>query len=343
MRGSSIILALGLATFGLAACGVDPQGAGGEGAPATSESSSGSLPPYLDLVGRAKDNTAFRGTRRFRLVQGQSVMEVLEDVGADGTGRFAIELLDAVSLLPDADPISFPLVHENAARFQWQMRDFRLWSLQKACANYSINLLPTPPPVAGIPCERVEFVRFVGANGSPGHFEADIDPTTGFVLAWREFDEFQQPIVESVFETFVYGGDVSNLNLRERSFAAQTLDLNSALSAQVGAEVFVPDVFPTGYELIGGELLTIPNLPSLSSSSILQSGSWVRLMASDGLQTLSFAHAVSPSIASTAPGDLRVVSLGNWEVGFGEFAGTRFVVAGRVKVDALASVVQSAF
>ena len=78
VRGSSIILALGLATLGLAACGVDPQGAGGEGAPATSESSSGSLPPYLDLVGRAKDNTAFRGTRRFRLVQGQSVMEVLE-------------------------------------------------------------------------------------------------------------------------------------------------------------------------------------------------------------------------------------------------------------------------
>ena len=40
------------------------------------------------------------------------------------------------------------VMDENAARFQWQMRDFRLWSLQKACSNYSINLLPTPPPVA---------------------------------------------------------------------------------------------------------------------------------------------------------------------------------------------------
>jgi len=343
VTGRRTVLALGLATLGLVACGVDPQGAGGADLPATSESSSGSLPPFLDLVGRSKDTTAFRGTRRFRLVQGQSVMEVLEDVGADGTGRFAIELLDAVSLLPDANPISFPLVHENAARFQWQMRDFRLWSLQQACANYSINLLPTSPIVAGINCERVEFIRFASSTGSPGHFEADIDPTTGFVLAWREFDGFQQPIVESVFETFAYGGDVSDLNLRERSFAAQTLDLNSALSAQVGAEVFVPDVFPSGYELVGGELLTIPNLPSLSTSSILQPGSWVRLMASDGIQTLSFAHAVSSSVASTSPGDLRVVSLGDWEVGFGEFAGTRFVVAGRVKVDSLASVVQSAF
>ena len=106
---------------------------------------------------------------------------------------FAIELLETISLLPDADPISFPLVHENAARFQWQMRDFRFWSLQQACANYSINLLPTSPTVAGIPCERVEFVRFAERRERPGHFEADIDPATGFVLAWREFDEFQQP------------------------------------------------------------------------------------------------------------------------------------------------------
>ena len=95
---------------------------------------------------------------------------------------------------------------------------------------------------------------------------------------------------------------MSDLSLRERSFAAQTLDLNSALSAQVGAEVFVPDVFPPGYELVGGELLTIPSLPSLSSSAILQPGSWVRLMASDGIQTLSFAHAVSSTVASTTPG-----------------------------------------
>lgn len=343
MRARCMAATLGLMALGLAACGVDPQGAGGVGLPPTSESTSSSLPPFLNLVERAKDNTAFRGTRRFRMVQGQDVMEVREDVGADGSGQFAIELLDAISLLPGADPVSFPLVHENAARFQWQMRDFRLWSLQKACSNYSINLLPTPPPVAGIPCERVEFIRFAGSDERPGHFEADIDPATGFVLAWREFDLSLQPIVESVFETFAYGGNVSNLNLRGRSFSAQTLDLNAGLSAQVGADVFVPDVYPPGYELVGGELLTIPNLPSLGASSILQPGDWVRLMASDGIQTLSFAHSISQAVSSAALGDLRVVSLGDWEVGFGEFGGIKFVVAGRVKVTTLASVVQSAF
>lgn len=343
MMARRMVTWLGVVTLGLVGCSVDPQGASGDGAPTTAESSSGSLPPFLDLVGRSKDNTAFRGIRRYRVVKGPSALEVREDVGADGTGRFAIELIDTVSLLPDTDPVSFPLVHENAARFQWQMRDFRIWSLQQACANYSINVLPTPPPVAGIPCERVEFVRFASPSDRPGHFEADIDPTTGFVLAWREFDEFQQPVAESVFETFAYGADVSDLSLRQRSFAAQPLDLNSSLSSQVGAEVFVPDVFPSGYELVGGELLTIPSLPTLSSSAILQPGSWVRLMASDGIQTLSFAHSVSAAVASSTPGDLRVVSLGDWEVGFGEFAGTRFVVAGRVKVAGLASVVQSAF
>ena len=78
---------------------------------------------------------------------------------------------------------------------------------------------------------------------------------------------------------------MSNLSLRRRSFAAQSLDLNSSLSSQVGAEVFVPDVFPPGYGLVGGEILTIPNMPSLSSSALLEPGSWVRLMASDGIQT----------------------------------------------------------
>ncbi len=337
------LLSLGVLSLGLTACGVGPAGPGEGDPPAISESSSGSLPPFMNLVERSKDNTAFRGTRRVRVVRDQNVMEVLEDVGANGSGAFAVELLDSVSLLPDTDPLSFPLVHENAARFHWQMRDFRVWSLQQACGSYSINVLSAPQPVAGIQCERVEFVRFVSLGERPGHFEADIDPTTGFVLAWREFDGSQQPIIESVFETFTYGGDTSDLNLRERSFPAQVLDLNSGLAAQVGAEVFVPDVFPPGYELYGGELLTIPSQPSLSNSSILQPGPWVRLIATDGLQTISFAHSAQQTIASATPGDLRVTSLGDWEVGFGEFGGVRFVVAGRVKVTGLASVVQSAF
>lgn len=101
---------LGVVTLGLVGCSADPKGAGGEGAPTTAESSSGSLPPFLDLVSRAKDNTSFRGTRRFRLVNGQGVLEVREDVGADGTGQFAIELLDTFSLLPDTDPVSFPQI-----------------------------------------------------------------------------------------------------------------------------------------------------------------------------------------------------------------------------------------
>ena len=326
----------------LSACGVQAPAAGD--GPTTAASTSGSsLPPFLDLVERAKDTTAFRGTRRVSSISEMQVMEVVEDVGADGTGAFAIELVEAVSLLPGTDPLSFPVTHENAARFQWQMRDFRIWSLQRASVNYLIDVLPDAPVVAGIPCERVEFQRISSPVGRPGHFEADIDPNTGFVLAWRELGDQGQPIIESTFETFAYGGDVSDMTLRDRTFSAQVLDLNAELSSQVGGDVFVPDVFPQGFELVGGELLTIPSLPSLGTSAIIQAGDWVRFLASDGIETVSFAHGVTQAVSTSALGDLRVVSLGLWEVGFGELAGVKFVVAGRTKADGLASIVQSAF
>lgn len=331
-----------LALVAVAACGVEPSSGAGD-VPTTAASSGTAPPSFLSLMEGAKDSTAFRGTRRVRTIRGPQVMEVVEDVGADGSGAFAIELLQTVSLLPGTDPLSFPLTHENAARFQWQLRDFRIWSLQRASVNYSINLLGDAPVVAGIQCERLEFQRYLSPSGRPGHFEADVDPSTGFVLAWRELDEFQQPVFESAFETFAYGGDVSDLTLRDRSFATQPLDLSSGLGAQVGGEVFLPDLFPVGFELVAGELLTIPDLPSLSSSALLQPGDWVRFLASDGIETVSFAHAVSQTVSSVSPGDLRVVEVGQWEVGFGELGGVRFVVAGRVEVDELASLVQSAF
>ncbi len=117
----------------------------------------GSFPPFLGLVETAKDSTAFRGIRLVRSVFGNEVLETRQDVGADGTGKFAIELLETLSLPSDLDPLTFPIVFENSLRFQWQVRDFRLRGFDRAALSYSIRILPQTPIVATIRCARIEF------------------------------------------------------------------------------------------------------------------------------------------------------------------------------------------
>lgn len=306
-------------------------------------SGGGALPPFLDLVEAAKDSTAFRGVRRVVSVNGPDVLETREDVGADGTGQFAIELRETISLTPDFESTSFPIVYENAARFRWRMRDFRVRNLSRVSQNYSIEVLLQTPTVAGISCARVEFFRNASVGGRPGHYQADIDPTTGFVLAWREFDASGQIITESTYESFEYGGDVSDLTLRGRSFGANALDLGQNLDQQAGIEVRYPDVMPDGFEVVSGEWMDVPSTIATSPNAILRPGRWIRFVATDGIETVTFMHDESQVATVVTTGEIRMVRAGSWEFGFGEIADTTFVVAGRVSVDELRQIVQSAF
>ncbi|MEM9379685.1 MAG: hypothetical protein AAGB93_07010 [Planctomycetota bacterium] len=330
----------------LAACGdvteIETR-TGDEGSPIAGFVEGGGAPPFLELVEDAKDSTAFRGVRRVRSVVEKEVLETRQTVGADGQGRFAIELLETLSLTSNIDPLTFPVTFENSARFQWQVRDFRIRDLDRTAQSYSIHVLPTSPTVAGIPCARVEFFRSAPIGGRPGHYEVDIDPRTGFVLAWREFDEFGQPIVESEYETFEYGGDTSDMVLRDRLFPAKELDLAGDLGGQAGMNVLYPDVAPLGFEVVAVELMEVPKSIGVSGHEILEPGSWVRFLMTDGIETITFVHDddFQPSALSVV--ELKAFRQGAWEILFGDIQGTSIVIAGRVSDSMIRRVIQSAF
>ena len=306
-------------------------------------SGGGSVAPFLMLVPSAKDSTAHRGVRREWVDQGNGVLETRQDVGADGTGDFAIELLETLSLPSGVNPLSFPIAFENTLRAQWLVGGFRLRDLDRVAQNYSILILPQTPVVAGIPCVRVEFFRNAPLGRRPGHYEADIDPETGFVLAWREFDVTRQPIVESEYESFVYDGDVSDLNLRGRTFIAQPLDLGGNLPQQAGFDVHYPDIVPDGFEVISGEVMDVPTSFAQAGSLVLKPGSWVRFLVTDGLETVTFVHNDLQVPAAAVPSVITVLRLGTWEVGFGEVHGTTYAIAGRLTEEQLHQIIESAF
>ncbi len=303
----------------------------------------GSLPPFLMLVPGAKDSTAFRGVPRVRVFHDNGVLETRQDVGADGTGDFAIELLEIISLPPDLNPLTFPIAFENTLRAQWQVGGFRLRDLDRAAQNYSIRILTQMSVVAGIPCVRVEFFRNAPLGRRPGHYEAEIDPLTGFVLAWREFDVTGQPIVESEYESFFPGGDVSDLTLRGRTFDAQPLDLAGNLSQQAGFDVHYPDVLPAGFEVISGEIMDVPPSFAQGASVVIRPGKWVRFVATDGIESITFVHNDLQAPTAMVTGEIMMSRVGAWEVGHGEIHGTTFAIAGRVTREQLRQIIESAF
>ncbi|QDV04933.1 hypothetical protein Poly30_04280 [Planctomycetes bacterium Poly30] len=312
----------------------------------------GSL-PVLDLMVGVQDRTAFRGIRRVMEMQtsetGSSVrMEQLEDVGADGTGQFSIELFDVLMAPTGVDTLAYEMLFESSTRFLWTMRDFRVRNAAQAASHYAITLLPESPTVAGIPCVRLSFVRN-GQNGDrPGHYEADVDPNTGFVLAWQEFDDAGLPLTQIAYESFEYGGDVSNMILRGRSFSAESLNLFAPLDSQAGFEVHWPDVLVGDMQYAKAEVQRVPTslvagIP-VGQTSYLPAGRWLRLVATDGIEALVFAHSEETTTTSAElAGQLGLYSHGSWTIGLGKIDGAAFVVAGRCSEAQIQQVVGSAF
>lgn len=303
--------------------------------------------PILDQMEGVQNRTAFRGVRRVVDTQGGERLEQLEDVGADGSGLFAIELSQLVTVPIGMDSFSYEILFESSGRFLWTMRDFQVRNAAQAASNYAITLTPDTPVVAGIPCVRLSFLRNTDFGGRPGHYEADVDPATGFVLAWREFDRTGAVTTEVAYETFAYDGDVSDMTLRGRKFAASSLNLHAPLEAQAGFTTRLPDVLLGDMLYSTAEVQTVP--ASMVSSlapgeeSYLPVGRWLRLVASDGIEALVFAHSERIPTTVAPPGELKVYEHGSWEIGFGKINGTSFVVAGRGTLDQLRQIVGSAF
>ena len=336
--------------------GTGPDPVGGVGfvgptpTPLTATSISGSA-SIIQAIESSLEGRPFRGTRRVveRHDAGTGPIETLEtveDVGWDGVGEYAIELIDAVQLPTNMDPMRFDMIFERSVDTRWKSRDFRVRSATLVATNYTVRETGTTTVVAGIQCETVEFVRNVSIDDRPSHYEVDVDPSTGMVLAWREFDFHGQVLVQSTYESFAYDGDLTDMILRRGALDATPLDIRVDLANQAGFNVNVPDVLPPGFalsaartvEIAGGKVLDAKN------DALLTDGDWVRFVATDGIESLSFAHAdpakTHPYRSETR---LNVLTQGTWEIGLGRVRGVSFVVMGRLADNHLRQIVESAF
>lgn len=311
----------------------------------TAASSSGS--PILQLMQEAVDTTAFRGVRRYRSRIGVESLEQVEDVGADGQGRLAFELVDIVTVPVSTDPFGYSIEAENAWRFQMTLRDPKIVSAFAAAQNYAISTLPETPMVAGIECLRLRLERHAPLGDRPADYEVDVDRDTGFALAWREYDAAGLLMSSMVYESFEYDGDLSDMQLRSRTFSATPISLGQPIAPQIGFPLHMPEALPEGFEIVAAELMNVP--PSLADPllmgevSYLLPGEWIRVIASDGVEVITFMHSAPETSVSAVSGELNLAVDFDWKLAIGRAQGMSFICSARVSVEMLRQIIASAF
>lgn len=348
------LLAAATLALGLHGCadagGMGPTAATAQdGGAAIGKSDGIDLPDYVVRADGVLDSTAFRGVRRVKQVHRvpgspDEVLEVREEVGADGLGAYTIDLMDTLSLPTSMDASLFPITHARSTDVYWRLRDFRIRDAGRLAQNYTVTELPGMRQVAGFLCRRVDFLRRQPAGDRPGHYVAEMDPTTGFVLGVREYDDAGQLLQEMVYESFSYRASLDGLDLNTGLFQRTSLDLNASLDGVVGFEVLVPDVLPAGFALADAVTFHVPDAFDQAGDSYLDAGDWVRFEATDGLESVVFAHGSTlASLTGYVQSQMRVLTEGLWEFGFGRVAGVPVVVSGRVTADDFRRLVESAF
>lgn len=307
-----------------------------------------SVPDVLPLSVGSRERLSFRGVRRIKQFDpGQSAteasLEIREEVGSDSSGGYTIELVEVVTLPVGTDSSLYWTNHARSVDSFWSKRDFAVRDVDLIVANYAIAHLPDVKFVAGIACDQIEFLRYVAPGSRPGRYVVDFDPTTGLVLGWSEFDRSGSVLASSAYESFSYRNSLDDLTLRGPNFAGSGLDLNGSLDGQAGFSVLLPDLLPEGFDVFSVETFDVPSELVQSGDSFLPPGPWARMHATDGIESLSFAHGpYVPGRSGPADDVIRVIRQGSWDYGFGSASGVPFVVAGRVSPTALRQLVESA-
>lgn len=355
-RGAAAAALLALA----AACAdvgapVDP--AAGVDSDSLARSASSSIPQIVLDAENVIDRIAFRGTRtsrvhvrtgdlgKARVDPTSETYEIEETLASDGAGHFTIELESVTSLPSGVDPLLFPTQHERGVDAQWRLREFRIRNVDSLYGSYSVSLQGPGDVVAGIQCERVGLSRFNGFDERPGRYVLEIDPSTGFVLAMSELDEVGGILEEFTYQTFEVDPDLSGLTLRDTVFTGTTLDVAQPLEPQVGTLTLVPNLWPDGFDLERGKSFAVPQSIQDTGASLLPAGQWVRMVATDGVEVVAFAHRTMAALQTMplAPATLQVLDEGGWTIAFGEVRGIPIIVSGRVGPSDLRLIVESAF
>ncbi len=342
LRGAATLTATLTAAL-LAACGRDDSGWSVEtdtGSAAVVTQGAGSAwPPFFAALQTAPYQTAFTGTRRVVLHRDGTTFDYIENVGADGTGRFAVEVPLVNTLPPELDPVLAAPLLAQRGRFGYRLRDPQVTDLGLLALNWDVQVIARDARVAGHTCWRLELRRRTPLTVHDVVYELAVDPRTGLVLAWRESDLAGVVRSEVEYSTLQYGGDTSGMDLRERDVAAVDLDLAQDLAQQVGAPVHVPTLAPPGFNLEEVELLSVP--PAVTGGALDE---WVKVVFTDGLERVHFLHRVDRTLSApqAQPGALDLVTFGSWTFGLGTVNGVRVMAAGKVPSLYLEELVQTA-
>jgi hypothetical protein len=273
---------------------------------------------FLAAMPSAPFRTNYRGVRRleFHLDNAgiPTVLAYREEVGSNGTGKFAIETIEALSILRDPD--LFLLLQDQRQGFTYRYRDFQVRDRALFDQNYDVVVVAGPTVVANTDCIQIH----VQLRNNPVRFYlADVHARSGLVLRWEERELSTNSLLGRMeFETFQLGADVSDMNLRDRLFPAAPIDLSGDTGAQVGFEVLQPTDIPTGFQVEFAESL----IDDLGRT-------WAKLVYSDGVDRVVFMHRAQTQ-GEILPGLVESLTVGPWTAVFGEVNGYPVIVMGKV-------------
>ena len=177
----------------------------------------------------------------------------IERVASDGSGRYSIEPVEAVTPL-DTDWDSFHLHQVSRQGFIFRHRDFAIRDIQLFQENWKLEELEYNSTVAGRRCDLFRASRKDAPNAPT--YQLLIDGA-GLLLAYREFDGQDQ--LKSEVRYLSFTDEPSQETLDEIIWYEPVLDSNleldpnSQLEPQVpglnGKSLFVPRWLPSGFAL----------------------------------------------------------------------------------------------
>jgi len=242
----------------------------------------------------------------------------LERVTADGHGHYAIELVQVQQPSMTQQQLEiFEELQRARQGFFFKYRDLRIRDLELFLQNYSVEVLPAMPIVAGVECVEIDVHPRVPRGAQ---YRMAIDARTGLVLRSVERNQFGQVTASSTFEEFSNQPGPGPVEFFIERFPGIPL---AGASLPPGLVPVAPQILPEGYRE--------------ASSDLLQVGGdhYVRRVYGDGLENLFFLQRREPASSSpsgqtseSATHRVRLAQVGAWRVAeLLETRGSLFVLA----------------
>lgn len=340
-------------TTGGGATGGGTQGAGAGGGPGVSGAGGGSAPlsgfarfgpDYFNATIDAPFQVHYRGDRRVltrTLVEDLMVeVDYREEVACDGQGKFTIKPKELLSPpMGASEEAAFMSTLITREGFFYRFRDFRVRDYGIFWRNYDVqHLVGQTEVVAGVVCERFDVTHESGLGGS---YRVAIDPATSLVLSEEYRDGNGELVHKTWYETLVLGADLSDLQV---GGASLWLEVDPQTSIGIFNDpLLTPSAPPSGYEL--QSFAYRPNATGAGKT-------WSRFVYSDGLQQVFFLSedglphigngGSQAGVGPTVGDSVRTFSVGEWAITEGQIGGRYVLTFGKVDVQELLLMLQSA-